>query len=57
MALFQSQGTVVRPGDALRVRLREELFLGSRGEVVMAHYEVMAVNSVVSLVSDQGALL
>jgi len=44
---FQSRTEEVRPGDSLKVELKEEISYGYEGEVVYRHYEITKVISVI----------
>ncbi|NOZ11108.1 MAG: hypothetical protein GXP09_08740 [Gammaproteobacteria bacterium] len=45
---FQSRTEEVRPGDSLKVELKEEIFYGYEGEVVYRHYEIIKVISIIN---------
>lgn len=57
LKIFQSQGIVVQPGDALRVSLREEFYYGHHDEIIAVHYEILKVIDVIRLGQEQERLL
>jgi hypothetical protein len=44
---FQTRSLDVKPGDSLKVQLREEISYGYAGEIVHRHYEVERILEVI----------
>lgn len=54
---FHSREVILRPGDSIKAKVKYDISYGYDNEVVAKHYEILKVDNIVSVSSEQSSFL